>query len=278
MREFRKKQKKLKRIMNIMILCSALFLFLYIGAEPYIVDAFGKSVNSIFNLSCDVLVIVSLIILFLYSSKYGKSDKFLEGVENEIEDAGYYLTSRQERDIDAYYSAVVADLRSNGYKVDEKVEADELEFSAVAVKGRALFYILKEEDLDKNDVIAYLQSAMVDLTNKRIKRRADCVMLYICNHADDGAVSLSKMITPIGRKQQIKFANAIMEMNTGRCYFAGNIPTKCQQMTANYVMNCEVPIKEEYISREKLPFQHQLEEHMRDFNIKDFKNGTFYSH
>lgn len=278
MREFRKKQKKLKTIMNIMIAVTAIYMFIYIGVEPYIVKSFGVNVNQICNLSCDVLVVCTLAVLFVYTSRYGKSDKFLEGVENELSDTGYYYTSRTEQNVESYTKAVIDDLRSNGYKVDEKVEADELEFTAVAQKGKEFFYILAEDNIDKNDVIAYLQSGMYDLTNAKLKRKADCIMLYICDKADDGAVSLSKMITPLGKKQQIKFANAIVEISTGRCYFLGNKPTKCQQLIANYAMNCQVPIKEEYIGKEQLPFQQELEEHMKSFNIRDYKNGTFFSH
>lgn len=278
MREFRKKQKKLKTIMNIMIAVTAIYMLVYIGAEPFIVKELGININQICNLSCDVLVVVTLAVLFVYTSRYGKSDKFLEGVENELSDTGYYYTSRTEGDVESYTKTVIDDLRSNGYKVDEKVEADELEFTAVASKGKEFFYILAENDIDKNDVIAYLQSGMYDLTNSKLKRKANCVMLYICDNADDGAISLSKMITPLGKKEQIKFANAIVEISTGRCYFLGNKPTKCQQMIANYAMNCQVPIKEEYIGKENLPFQQELEEHMKSFNVKDYKNGTFFSH
>jgi hypothetical protein len=46
-------------------------------------------------------------------------------------------------------------------------------------------------------------------------------------------------------------------------------------MIANYVMNCEVPIKDEFKGNEKLKFQFELEEKMKHFDIHDFKNGTF---
>ena len=49
-------------------------------------------------------------------------------------------------------------------------------------------------------------------------------------------------------------------------------------MIANYAMNCNIPIDEKYIGTEKLPFQSELAEHMKDFNLKDFKDGTFYAH
>ena len=49
-------------------------------------------------------------------------------------------------------------------------------------------------------------------------------------------------------------------------------------MIANYAMNVEVPIKDEFKGKEQLPFQAELEEHMKEFNIKDFKAGAFYAH
>ncbi|WP_448901662.1 hypothetical protein [Eubacterium sp.] len=278
MREFRKKQKRLKKIMNSVVIVTAVYLFVYIGVEPVMAKSLGATVTMIAAYLSDILVVASMAVLFLYFSKYGKSDKFLESVENELSDTGYYFTARQEKDIDSYYNAVVENLRLNSFSVDEKVVVDDFEFTARATKGKSVIYILKEDEVDKNDLIAYQESAIYDLTSINLKRKADVVMLYICDHADDGAVSLSKMITPLGRKEQIKIANAVVEVSTSRCYFLGNKATKCQQLISNYAMNVEVPIKDEFKGKEQLPFQAELEEHMKEFNIKDFKAGTFYAH
>ena len=278
MREFRKKQKRLKKIMNSVVIVTAVYLFVYIGVEPVLAKSLGATVTMIAAYLSDILVVASMAVLFLYFSKYGKSDKFLESVENELSDTGYYFTARQEKDIDSYYNAVVENLRLNSFSVDEKVVVDDFEFTARATKGKSVIYILKEDEVDKNDLIAYQESAIYDLTSINLKRKADVVMLYICDRADDGAVSLSKMITPLGRKEQIKIANAVVEASTSRCYFLGNKATKCQQLIANYAMNVEVPIKDEFKGKEQLPFQAELEEHMKEFNIKDFKSGTFYAH
>lgn len=278
MREFRKKQKRLKKIMNSVVIVTAVYLFVYIGVEPVLAKSLGATVTMIAAYLSDILVVASMAVLFLYFSKYGKSDKFLESVENELSDTGYYFTARQEKDIDSYYNAVVENLRLNSFLVDEKVVVDDFEFTARATKGKSVIYILKEDEVDKNDLIAYQESAIYDLTSINLKRKADVVMLYICDRADDGAVSLSKMITPLGRKEQIKIANAVVEVSTLRCYFLGNKATKCQQLIANYAMNVEVPIKDEFKGKEQLPFQAELEEHMKEFNIKDFKAGTFYAH
>lgn len=278
MREFRKKQKRLKKIMNTVVIITAVYLFLYIGAEPIMAKSLGATVTMVIAYISDFLVVACMAVLFLYFSKYGKSDKFLESVEDELADTGYYFTARQEKDIDSYYSVVVENLRLNNFSVDEKVVVDDFEFTARATKGKSIIYILKEDEVDKNDLIAYQESAIYDVTSINVKRKADVVMLYICNTADDGAVSLSKMITPLGRKEQIKIANAVVEVSTSRCYFLGNKATKCQQLIANYAMNVALPIDDKYKGKEKLKFQDELEEHMKDFNIKDFKDGTFYAH
>lgn len=274
MRELRKKQKKLKKIMDALCIVTLLFVLAYIGVKPMLQGITSLLVNYV----CDILVIVTLVVLFVYYSNYGKSDRFLEDIENELEDTGYYFTSREEKNILDYTKAVVDDLVQNGFKLEKNVEVDELVFDYRAIKGNDCFYILCEENLDKNDVIAYQDAALYDYTSVVIKRKGNVVVLFICSNADDGSISLSKMISPYGRKEQIKFANAILELETSRCYFLGNKPTKSQKLIANFVMNCETPIKEQYIGREKLQFQADLEKHMKSFNIKDFKNGSFYAH
>lgn len=274
MREFRKKQKITKFIMNIVCVFTALFMIVFIGIEPKLS---GELVN-IANYLSYVFIIASMVILFVYFNKYSKSDKFLEAIENELSDVGYYYTSRKENNIVDYENAVINDLKANGFSIDTNVEAEELYFNYRAVKGKSIFYIVCLDEVDKNDIIAYQESAIYDTTSVIIKRKANVVMLYICNNADNGAISLSKMITPLGKKEQIKIANAIVELNSKRCYFLGNKPTKNQQLIANYAMNCDLPLKEKYIGNEKLSFQNELEEHMKDFNIKDFKNGNFYAH
>ena len=101
-------------------------------------------------------------------------------------------------------------------------------------------------------------------------------MLFITDSADESALELSKEITPIDKKEKLIFANVIVETDSGKCYFLGNKPAKYQQMIANYVMNCEIPIKDDFIVKDKLSYQARLEEKMKEFNLKDFNNGSFY--
>lgn len=277
MREFRKKQLKLKKIMNVLVIFTAVYFLVFIGVQP-IVAEFSNALFIALGYVSDVLVVLCLAVLFLYFSRYGKSDKFLESVEYELSDVGYYITSRKENNINEYYSTVVQDLRSNNYSINEKVEINDFEFNAVARKGKDIVYIVCIDELDKNDVVAYIDAVTYDITAINVKRKANAVIMFLTNKADDGAISLSKMITPLGKKETIKIANAIVEIDTKRVYFLGNKVSKHQQIIANFAMNCNLPIKEEFKASEQLPFQAELEEHMKDFNIKDFKNGNFYAH
>ncbi len=278
MREFRKKQARLKKIMNVLVIVTAVYLFAYIGVEPMLAKALPDWAVLIFGYLCDALVIGSLVVLFVYYSKYSKSDKYLKSIEDELSDIGYYYTAREERVIPAYYTAVKEDLLNNSFAINEDVVINELEFDCVAMKRNEFFYTVTLEETDKNDVLAYLDSVIYDITVNNLKRRGSGVLLFITDSAKDDAVALSKMITAMGKKEQIKVALAIVELSTGRCYFLGNTPTKCQQMIANFAMNCDTPIKDKFKGEERLPFQDDLEEHMKEFNIKDFRNGTFYAH
>lgn len=277
MREFRKKQKILKTIMNILVIFTAIFFLVFIGIEPSV----AKYSNTLFfalSYFGDALIVACLIILFLYYSKYGKSDKFLENIEYELSDCGYYLTSRIENNKTDYSNAVVNDLKEHGYSVNTNIEINEFDFDYICSKSKELFYIVNIDEVDNNDILAYLDSVIYDVTAVNVKRKANAVLLFVCNNADDSAIKLSKMITPLGKKETIKIAVAIAEIDTKRVYFLGNKVSKTQQMIANYVMNCDLPIKDEYKSNDKLPFQAELEEHMKSFNIKDYKDGTFFAH
>lgn len=277
MREFRKKQKRLKRLMNICVIFTAIFFFVYIGIEP-IVANYSDPLTIALGYTGDILIVLCLVVLFSYFSRYGKSDKFLENIEYELSDVSYYLTAREFDNRNDYENAVVEDLKANGYSINQDVEINEFEFNHTAYKSKDMFYILNTDEIDSNDILAYLDSAIYDVTAINVKRKANGVVLFICDNADDSAIALSKMITPLGKKETIKIAIAIAEISTGRVYFLGNKVSKTQQLIANFVMDCNVPIKDEYKANERLAFQDKLEEHMKSFNIKDYKNGQFYAH
>ena len=130
----------------------------------------------------------------------------------------------------------------------------------------------------KNDVLAYLDEMIYDLTSNCFKRKGNGVLCLITDNAQEDAVEISKMITPLGRKGQLKIALAIDETDTGNVYFQGNEETKNKTLIANFVMNCDMPIKDNYIHKEKMPFQLELEKKAEKFTLKDFNNGNFYLH
>lgn len=274
MKEFRKKQKRLYTLMKISVIVAAIFLFCFIGFQPYIADL-SNTASVVCSYICDFSVIFVLAVLFVYYSKYGKSDAFLTSIENELDDAGYYLTSRDEKDVDAYCAAVYDDLKNCGYSMSKNFEVNDLEFDFKGYKKNEFFYAVAANDLDRNDILAYLDSAIYDITVQNLKRKGSGVLCFITDKAQDSAVALSKMTTFLGKKERLKINLAVCEVITGRVYFLGNAKTKCQQMIANFAMNCDVPIKEQYIGKEKLPFQRQLEEKMKDFNLKDFRAGKY---
>lgn len=277
MRELRKKQARLYKIMKGFLIAAAVVIVVYIGAEPYVAKA-SQTAAIVMNYVCDALVLGAMFVIFAYYNKYGKSDAFLTRVEHEIDDAGYYLTAREEKTTEQYVDAMFNDLKSCGFAMDKNIEIDDFEFDIRAYKKKDFFYAVQVEALNRDDVLAYSDVAVNDLTVQKLKRKGDCVICFVTDKADDSAIAISKVITPFGRKEQLKVSYAIAEVQTGRVYFLGNMATKLQQMTANYVMNCDVPIKDEYIGKERLPFQDELEERMKSFTIAEFRNGTFYTH
>lgn len=277
MRELRKKQARLYKIMKSFLIAAAVVIVVYIGAEPYVAKA-SQTAAIVMNYVCDALVLGAMFVIFAYYNKYGKSDAFLTRVEHEIDDAGYYLTAREEKTTEQYVDTMFNDLKSCGFAMDKNIEIDDFEFDIRAYKKKEFFYAVQVEALNRDDVLAYSDVAVNDLTVQKLKRKGDCVICFVTDKADDSAIAISKVITPFGRKEQLKVSYAIAEVQTGRVYFLGNMATKLQQMTANYVMNCDVPIKDEYIGKERLPFQDELEERMKSFTIAEFRNGTFYTH
>lgn len=277
MREFRKKQKRLFTILKTLVIIGAVFIFIFIGAKPYIENV-SEAAAAVCSYACDFLAIAVIVVLFLYFTKYGKSDSFLKSVENELADTGYYFTSREETDLKASVDAMFKDLKSCGYAMNSNIEINDFDFDFKANKSKEFFYCTTIENVDRNDILAYIDAVIFDITVKNLKRKGNAVICFVTDKADDDAIALSKMITKLGKKEQIKIALAICELSSRRVYFLGNEKTKCQQLIANYVMNCNLPIKEQYIGKEKLPFQNELEEKMKSFNITDFKNGNFIAH
>ncbi len=277
MRDFRKRQKKLYRIMKSLIIVGTLFIFIFIGAKPYIENA-NTAAAIICSYICDILVVANLIVIFSYYNKYGKSDSFLEVIEHEISDNGSYITSRKEKDAKSFVSALLNDFKSDGFMIKSKIELDEFDFSVVASKRKEFFYVADIESLSREDIIAYIDVVINDITVHNLKHSGNAVICFVTDKAEENAVALSKMITTLGKKEQIKIALIIVEPSCGKCYFLGNMETKCRAMIAEYIMRCKIPFDEKNIGEKHLPFQDELEKHMQSFDIKQFRNGSFYAH
>ena len=242
MREVRKKQKNFYKFLKSLVIFSVIFIFVYIGAQPY-VKSFNETLAVAVNYACDILVIINLIVIFLYYSKYGKVESFLKDIENELEDAGYYINSRDKESIEQRCVTISNDLEKNGYKMNKLVEVKDFSFDVRAIKGNNYFYIVNIEKVDKNDILAYLDEMIYDLTSNLFRRKGNGVLCFITDTACDDAIEISKMITPLGRKGQMKIALAIDETDTGNVYFQGREENKNKTQIANFVMNCEMPVK-----------------------------------
>ena len=155
MREIRKKQKKLYKAMRILLYAAIAVLVVYIGAEPMVAKA-SHVAALVMNYVCDALVIASMFMLLMYYSKYGKVDGYLSRIEDELADAGYYLSDRPEREIQPLTAAVLADLDRYGYTIERDLELSEMPFDARAMKKKEFFYVVETEALTRGDILAYL--------------------------------------------------------------------------------------------------------------------------
>lgn len=277
MREFRKKQKRLFKIMQALIIFTVVYILIYIGIQPT-VQSYSNQLSVILNYVSQVLILFNIPLIFLYYSRYGKCDSFLERVEHEISDYAYYFTAYNKMNENDFVSAVTSELKNNGFAVSQNTEINDLDFETMAVKKKEFFYVCSVSSVSRNDVLAYIDAVVTDITVHKLKRAGNAVLCFVTDKAEESGVALSKMITPIGKKEQLKIAVVIAEPETGKCYFLGNMETKCQQLILKYVMHTSVPVPENLKGEKHMQFQDDIEEKMKSFNIRDFKDGTFYSH
>lgn len=277
MREFRRKQKRLFKLMKALIIFTVIYILVYIGIEPA-VQNYSAGLAAALNYVSQILIILNLPVVFIYYSRYGKCDSFLERTEYEISDFAYYFVSYNKMTESEYVSVLTDNLKNEGFSISQNVESDELDFNIIASKKKEYFYVCSVDSASKDDVLAYLDAVINDITVHKLKRAGNAVLCIVTDNAEDSSVALSKMITPIGKKEQLKIAMAIIEPETRKCYFLGNMETKCQQMILNYIMKSPYPIPEDLKGEKHMSFQDDIEEKMKSFNIRDFKDGTFYSH
>ena len=135
------------------------------------------------------------------------------------------------------FRSMQKDFTSCGFAIKSGIEIDEFDFSFTAMKKKEFFYVTEISSLSKDDILAYIDVVINDITVHNLKRSGNAVVCFVTDKPQEDAIALSKMITPLGKKEQIKIAVAIAQPGESRCYFLGNMPTKCQQMIASYVLD-----------------------------------------
>jgi len=263
--------------MKALIIAVVAYILIFIGIGP-MVQSYSGSLFSALNYASQALTAIAAAVVFLYYSRYGKSDAFLERTEYELKDYAYYFTAVSYSSEEACITSLAADLKENGFAVNQNAEIGDFSFEIAAVKRKEFFYVCNVSSVSRNDVLAYLDTVIQDITVHKLKRSGNAVLCFVTDKAEDGAVALSKLITPLGRKEQLKIAMVIVEPESKKCYFLGNMETKCRQMILKYVMKCTLPVPDVLKGERRMAFQDELEEKMKSFNIRDFRNGTFYSH
>lgn len=273
----RVKQKRLYTLMKYFVIIGVLFIVFYIGAKPTI-DELNSTASVICSYLCDIIVIANLVLVFAYYTKYGKCDVVLNNIADEIADCGYYRINSEVSDTENYLAAVKETLNGALYSVSTDYETDEFDFSFYADKRSEFVYCIFVSELDRNDVIAYLDTVVSDITYHSLKRKGNGVILFVTDKADKSALSLSKLIVSLGRKSQIRLSVAVAEPDNGKIFYLGNQKTKCQQMIANYMQFTDLPVPDNLKSADKLEFQLTLKEKLKTATVSELTADAINIH
>lgn len=275
--DVRTKQKRLKKLMNFSVIFGVLYNLFYIGAKPAI-EAYSTTAALVFRYLCDIIIIAVLILVFTYYTKYGKCDVILNNIADEISDCGSYYINSEPVETEEYISIIADRLSGSAFSLKKDFELDELDFACYADKRLEFVYCASVEKLDRNDIIAYLDCVVNDITYHTLKRKGNGVLLFVTDEADESAIALSKLIVSLGRKSQIRLAVAVAEPLNRKLYYLGNQQSKCQQLIANYAQFTELPISDELKSKDKLEFQIRLEEKIKTATISDLTADVINIH
>lgn len=274
MKKFSVKIQLLKLLRNVLLFLSAAMIVAYITFEATINNHLNNPLT--FQIILFAVLAVTLAYVLFYEWRYGDAERYLKDAQCQISDAGYYLTARKQESPGGYVNAVKDDLAASGYRISEKVMCGDLEFDFVGTKPFEFFYAATFDTADHKDIAAYTLAAANDLANERMKRKGECVVLFVCRNADKGAIAVSKQFTRLqfSRSKTITVYPLIVDLSTRQVYFLGNKICRAQKMAVNYVLNCQIPLKPEYIGKEKLPFQQELADKLASFDFKAFKNAN----
>lgn len=273
MKQFNRKLRLLKLLRNALFFIAAAMIVLY--------ASFETSINAWLNNPLSYQIVLFFVLLItvgyalFYEWRYGDAERYLNDAQCQINDAGYYLTARKQESPGGYVNAVKDDLAASGYRISEEVSCGELAFAFTGTKPFEFFYAVTLDTADGKDIAAYTLAAANDLSQERMKRKGEGVVLFVCRETANSAIAVSKQFTRLqfSRSKTITVYPVIVDLSTRQVYFLGNKICRAQKMAVNYVLNCEIPLKPEYICTEKLPFQQELAEKMEAFDFKAFKNA-----
>lgn len=257
-----------KKLTRVLLIAMVVFILVFIGIEPALIRHYGNI--SYFHIALYFIVLLALSALLFYESKYKKIENCHEKMQYVLSDAGYYYTARSEKEPKAFADAIIQDATECGYRVSYHKEAAELEFYAVLQHKKDLMYLVTLEETDKNDMLAYLDSALHDISAVQLQRTGNAVVLFICNHAAEEAVALSKKRTDIqtARHAWLHLAYAICEVPESKVYFLGNKADRCRWLITHFAMHCEVPVPKSYMASQLLPFQEKLTDELAQADEK----------
>ncbi len=273
MKKFSRKLQLLKLLRNGLLCVAAMMIVAYITFEASINNKLQNPMT--YQIVLFVVLLITIGYVLFYEWRYGDAERYLKDAQCQISDAGYYFTARKQESPGGYVNAVKDDLIASGYRINEKVICGDLDFEFIGTKPFEFFYAATFDKADRKDIAAYTLAAGNDLANERMKRKGECVVLFVCRHADKGAIALSKQFTRLqfSRSKTITVYPMIVDLSTRQVYFLGNKICRAQKMAVNYVLNCDLPLKPEYIGKEKLPFQQELADKLASFDFKAFKNA-----
>ena len=274
MKKFSHQLQLLKLVRNAFIGIDAVMIVAYIAFEATINNRLQNPI--VYQIILFVSLLITVVYLLFYEWRYGDAERYLKDAQCQISDAGYYYTARKQESPGGYANAVREDMASSGYRISDKVQCGDLSFEYTGTKPFEFFYAATFDTVGRKDIAAYMLAAADDLSRERLKQKGECVVLFVCNTAEKGAIAVSKQFTRLqfSRRKAITVYPIIVELSTRQVYFLGNKICRAQKMAVNYVLNCDLPLKPEYIGKEKLPFQNELAEKLASFDFKAFKDAN----
>lgn len=237
---------------------------------PLFGEWYMANMRTVTNIN-SVLILLTLVATFFFS-RYKKADKYVESISNEINDSGSFQMNRSEEQADDLIVTVYNDFQEDLFAVHSNVSIEGLTFDFKAAKGKNIVYAVKIKRLTMERYCEYMDAVNQTTSFSNVRARQTVVCCFVCNEVAQDVIAVSKMTTTISKTVVYPMiVNAaektayFLSINGGRTAFA----------VKNILGYSDGIIPESAKSKEKFPFQKELERKMLYFNLKDFKNGRF---